>query len=92
MNSATTPPAAALAPGATIAGDVLEGADQIAEFLFGDDPDPLAKRHRLRRVYRLTSEVGPADRLPVFKIGGLLFARKSTLLAWIAERERSGRR
>jgi hypothetical protein len=70
-----------------IAGDMLEGADEIGEFLFGADPDPTARRQRLRRVYRLTSEVRPSDQLPVFRIGSLLFARRSTLLRWITERE-----
>jgi hypothetical protein len=73
-----------------LASDVLEGAEEIAEFLFGDDPDPIARRQRIRRVYRWTSEVKPADRLPVFHVGQLLFARKSTLLSWIANRERRG--
>jgi hypothetical protein len=72
----------------TLAGDVLEGAEEIGEFLFGDNPDPSARRQRLRRVYRLTSEVSPADQLPVFRIGSLLFARRSTLMRWITERER----
>jgi hypothetical protein len=74
-------------PPAELAGDLLEGAEEISEFLFGDDPDPGARRQRLRRTYRLTSEVKPADQLPVFRIGQLLFARRSTLLRWIAERE-----
>jgi hypothetical protein len=72
----------------SLAGDMLEGAEEIAEFLFGADPDPTARRQRMRRVYHLTSQVPPAERLPVFKIAGLLFARKSRLIAWIAERER----
>jgi hypothetical protein len=83
----TRPPIVFQAP-SEVAGDMLEGADEIGEFLFGDDPDPAARRARLRRTYRLTSEVKPADQLPVFRIGSLLFARRSTLLRWIAERER----
>jgi hypothetical protein len=79
--------AVAFAPVEMLAGDMLEGAEEIGEFLFGDDPHPSARRHRLRRVYRLTSEVPPADRLPVFRIGSLLFARRSTLMRWITERE-----
>jgi hypothetical protein len=38
----------------------------------------------------LTSEVPEADRLPIFRLGGQICARKTTLLNWIAERERSG--
>ena len=82
----TRPPIVFQAP-TDVAGDILEGADEIGEFLFGDDPDPSARRHRLRRVYRLTSEVKPDDQLPVFRIGSLLFARRSTLMRWITERE-----
>jgi hypothetical protein len=82
-------PTSIIAPPAAdpLAGDMLEGAEEIGEFLFGDDPEPTARRHRLRRVYRLTSEVRPADQLPVFRIGSLLFARRSTLMRWITERE-----
>jgi hypothetical protein len=57
--------------------DLLQGADQIAHFLFGD-------RARRRRVYHLAEN----SRLPVFRIGALLCGRKSSLLAWIAEQER----
>jgi hypothetical protein len=67
-----------------LADDVLEGAAAIGDFLFGYDPSPAARR---RRVYKLTSEVKPADRLPIFRVGSLIFARRSTLLAWIAQRE-----
>ena len=67
--------------------DLLEGAVQIGDFLFGQDPSPAAKLARQRRVYRLTTVVAPKDRLPVFRIGSSLFARKSTLLQWVADRE-----
>jgi hypothetical protein len=72
----TGPPA-----GITLADDLLTGADAIGEFLFGEDPGAR------RKVYHLTGEVKPEDRLPVFKMGAILCARKSTLLGWIADRE-----
>lgn len=59
-----------------LADDLLRGADQIAEFLFGDPG-------QRRKVYHLTE----CSRLPVFKLGAVLCARKSVLLAWIAEQE-----
>lgn len=58
--------------------DLLRGADEIAEFLFGH------ARHR-RKIYYLTGEA--TKKLPHFKIGALICARKSTLLNWIAEQE-----
>ena len=57
-------------------GDLLYGAAQIAQFLFGD-----AKQRR--KVYYLVE----SSRLPVFRLGSIC-ARKSTLIAWIAEQER----
>lgn len=64
--------------GATLADDLLRGADAIAEFVFGD------KKHR-RKVYYLT---GVAKlRMPHFRMGSVVCARKSTLMRWIEERE-----
>jgi len=54
--------------------DLLEGAEAIAEFMFGD-------KGRRRRVYYL------ANGLPIFRLGTTLCARKSALLATIRERE-----
>jgi hypothetical protein len=61
---------------------ILHGARQIANFLFGNDP---AGR---RRVYHLTTELPEGDRLPIFKLGQTVCARRETLLAWVAQRER----
>ena len=66
---------------AEFAPDLLRGAEEIAEFLFGD-PD-----HR-RKVYHLAE----TSRLPVFRLGSLLCARRSTLLDWVAQQERRGAR
>ena len=59
-----------------LAEDLLRGADQIAEFIFGD------ARER-RKVYHLSER----SRLPVFRLGSVLCARKSTLMEWIAKQE-----
>ncbi len=58
--------------------DMLEGADQIAAYLYGSP----AKRGK---VYHLVE----ANRLPVFKIGKTICARRSTLLSFIADQERA---
>jgi hypothetical protein len=71
--------------GADRAPIILHGVDSIAAFLCGDDPKGP------RRVYHLTSEVREADRLPVFKMGAIICARPTTLLAWIAAREGADR-
>jgi hypothetical protein len=60
-----------------LALDMLRGADEIAHFLFGDE----AGR---RKVYHLfQSKASP----PHFRLGAIPCARKSALLAWIAEQE-----
>jgi hypothetical protein len=63
---------------APIAGDILHGADEIAEFLFGD------RKHR-RRVYNLVD----GNRLPIFRIGANICARRSILLEWISAQEKT---
>ena len=61
-----------------LADDLLRGAEEIATFLFGH------RKHR-RKVYYL---VGDAKvRLPHFKLGSIICARKSRLLRWIVEQE-----
>lgn len=60
----------------TIAGDILYGADAIAEFMYG------SKECR-RTVYNLVQN----KRIPHFRIGSSICTRKSVLLAWIAEQE-----
>lgn len=61
-----------------IADDLLEGAEEIALFMFGS-PD------KRRRVYHLASRSG----LPLFRLGEVICARRSTLRAWIAEQEKT---
>jgi hypothetical protein len=63
-------------PGAAaLGGDILYGAEAIAEFMFGD-------RNKRRRVYNLAD-----GGLPVFRIGANICARKSVLVTWIEEQE-----
>jgi hypothetical protein len=59
-----------------LADDLLRGADEIAKFLFG----PNGCR---RKVYYLAA----CTRIPVFRLGSQLCARRSVLLTWIAEQE-----
>jgi hypothetical protein len=61
------------------AADLLRGADQIAEFLFGDPT-------QRRKVYHLAA----TSRLPAFRLGSLWCARRSTLLEWVAAQEQRG--
>ncbi len=61
-----------------LAGDLLRGADEISEFIFG------RRTHGNRRkVYYLAE----SSRLPVFRLGSMLCARRSVLLKWIAGQE-----
>jgi hypothetical protein len=72
-------PRATAEPG--LGGDLLRGADAIAEFLFGD---PCLRR----KVYYLTSE--RRAQLPHFRLGTIICARKSTLVRWIEAAEARG--
>jgi hypothetical protein len=65
--------------GQSLADDILEGADRIASFLFGDPK-------QRRRVYWLAEKRS----LPVFRLGQLLCARKSKLLEFIEQQEAGG--
>lgn len=60
----------------SLSGDLLEGAEAIAVYLFGD-----AKAKR--KVYHLDDR----GELPTFRLGAKIFARKSTIVRWIAEQE-----
>lgn len=61
------------------ADDLLKGADKISEFLYGD------MNHR-RKVYHLAE----TSRIPIFRLGSVLCARRSVILAWVAQQERRG--
>lgn len=63
-----------------LASDLLEGADEIAAFIFGDKYDRVKRR---RRVYHLV-DLGA---IPTFKLGTTICARKSQLQAWIEAQE-----
>jgi hypothetical protein len=62
-----------------LAADVLRGADEIAEFIFGT-------RESRRKVYYLAE----CCRLPLFRLGSMLCARRSVLLNWFAGQESRG--
>ncbi len=79
MDMMSVPTPASSPPPDSLGDDVLHGAAEIAEFLFGD-------RRLRRKVYHLAE----TSRLPVFRYGARLNARRSTLLKWIAEQEQRG--
>jgi hypothetical protein len=58
------------------AQDLLRGAEEIAQYLYGD-------REQRRKVYHPVA----TSNLPVFKLGSMICARKSVLLKWIKEQE-----
>ena len=59
-----------------LSDDLLRGADEIAEFIFG-------ARGSRRKIYYLAE----TSHLPVFRLGAVLCARRSVLLRWIAGQE-----
>lgn len=67
-------------PSQELADDILRGADEIAEFIFGD-------RASRRKVYYLAE----CTRLPVFRLGAVLCARRSTLIRYIETQEQQVR-
>jgi hypothetical protein len=62
----------------TLAEDLLRGADDIALFVFGD-----VKQRR--KVYYYASEA--KVRMPTFRMGNVICARKSKLIEWIERQE-----
>jgi hypothetical protein len=60
-----------------LADDLIEGADALAEFIYGH-------RKERRKVYHL-AEKGD---LPLFRLGAKICGRKSAILKWISEQER----
>ena len=64
---------------ADLAGDLIEGASGIAEFLWGRHAEAPA---------RLPTG-GILGDLPVFRLGQIFYARKSVLLAHIEAQERA---
>jgi hypothetical protein len=60
----------------SLAGDTLYGANAIAKFMYG-------ARDCRRAVYNLIEN----RRIPHFRLGATVCARKSVLMAWIAEQE-----
>jgi hypothetical protein len=63
---------------ATLGDDLLHGAEAIAVFVFGNE------KHR-RKVYHYAGDA--KVRLPVFRIGNVICARKSKLIEWIEAQE-----
>ena len=59
-----------------LADDLLRGADEISEFIFG-------RKGSRRKIYYLAE----TSRLPVFRLGSVLCARKSVVLHWISGQE-----
>ena len=59
-----------------LSADILRGAEEIASFIFGD-------RGKRRRIYHLAQ----TGKIPVFKLGSTLCARRSTLVSWIESQE-----
>jgi hypothetical protein len=66
-----------------LAGDMLHGAEAISLFIFGS-----ASESFRNKIYHAASrKVSAAARLPTFRMGAVICARKSSLLAWIERQE-----
>ncbi len=80
MLKTVTPLSGANGSGLRLSEDLMSGADAIAEFMFGDSSET-----NKRRVYHAKDKLGA----PMFKLGGTVCARRSTILAWIESQERA---
>jgi hypothetical protein len=56
--------------------NLLRGAKAIAGFVYGDEK-------MARKIFHLVA----TSRLPIFKLGSMICARRSVLLDWIKEQE-----
>jgi hypothetical protein len=65
-------------PDQAVADDILRSAKAISEFIFGDD-----REENRKRIYHLAA----IKQLPTFRLGQILCARKSTLVAHFAAQE-----
>lgn len=79
MDSELARPTGANGEALSLADDVLRSAEEIARFIYGTS----AEANR-RRVYHAAEKHG----LPTFRLGGVMCARKSTILKWIEAQER----
>jgi len=61
--------------------DLLRGARAIAGFMYGDED-------KTRQIYHLAE----TSRFPCFKLGGVLCARRSTIVQWIETQEQRSMR
>jgi hypothetical protein len=64
----------------TLAEDLLRGAAEISQFFYGN-----AKPENRKRIYHLAD----SGKFPAFRMGSILCARQSTLIAYIEEQERA---
>jgi hypothetical protein len=64
----------------TLAEDLLRGAAEISEFFYGN-----ASPENRKRIYHLAD----SGKFPAFRMGAILCARQSTLIAYIEEQERA---
>ncbi|HEX3666190.1 MAG TPA: hypothetical protein VHU23_13280 [Rhizomicrobium sp.] len=64
--------------------DLIEGAKAISKFVYGNEK-------KAKRIYEMVERAKDegAKILPVFKMGRIICARKSSLLAAIAEMEKA---
>ncbi len=76
MADVSGPPTISAGAVSGIGDDMLEGADSVSQFLWGENADR-------QRLYRLIKKRG----VPIFRIGTRICARKSRLLAWIEAQE-----
>lgn len=86
MQVPSTRPSGANDTGLPLANDLMRGADEIRLFIFGEATDEKQAEADRRSVYHLASK----SQLGLFKLGGVLCGRRSTILKRIADQEKAG--
>jgi hypothetical protein len=72
---------------AVLADDLLIGAEAIARFMFGENEAAEDFLRKKRRTIYWLADIGD---LPVFRLGNMICARRSTLLKHFENREQHG--
>jgi hypothetical protein len=71
-------------PDSRLTHDLLRGAREIAEFVFGTPANKREAECNRQRAYKAIA----SGSLPTFRIGGIIHARKSAILRHIEDQER----
>lgn len=85
MAELSTRPSGANGGALPLANDLMRGADEISRFIFGEATDPKQAEANIRAVYHLAGK----GQLGLFKLGGVICGRRSTIMRRIEAQEQA---